>query len=44
MVTFGGSTTESYLVLNDGVAGYNAATDAVILIRYTGRITRFIVS
>jgi VCBS repeat-containing protein len=44
IVTFGGSTTEAYLVLNDAVAGYNPATDAVIRIRYTGRITRFIVT
>ena len=44
VVTFGGSTTEAYLVLNDGVAGYNPATDAVIRVRYTGRITRFIVT
>ena len=44
IVTFGGSATEAYLVLNDGVAGYNPATDAVIRIRYTGRITRFIVT
>jgi Ca2+-binding RTX toxin-like protein len=44
MVTFGGSTTEAYLVLNDAVAGYNPATDAVVRIRYTGRITRFIVN
>ncbi|MCY3013993.1 MAG: VCBS domain-containing protein, partial [Planctomycetota bacterium] len=44
MVTFGGSATEAYLVLNDGIAGYNPAIDAVIRIRYTGRITRFIVT
>jgi Ca2+-binding RTX toxin-like protein len=44
LVTFGGSTTEAYLVLNDGVAGYNPATDAVIRIQYTGRLTRFIVT
>jgi Ca2+-binding RTX toxin-like protein len=44
LVTFGGSTTEAYLVLNDAVAGYNPATDAVVRVRYTGRITRFIVT
>jgi Ca2+-binding RTX toxin-like protein len=44
IVTFGGSTTEAYLVLNDAVAGYNPATDAVVRVRYTGRITRFIVT
>jgi len=41
LVTFGGSTDEVYLVLNDGIAGYNSATDGVIRIRYTGTLSTF---
>ena len=41
LVTFGGSTDEVYLVLNDGIAGYDAATDGVIRIRYTGTLDVF---
>jgi Ca2+-binding RTX toxin-like protein len=43
LVTFGGSTDEVYLVRNDGIAGYNAATDGVIRIRYTGMLDGFAV-
>jgi Ca2+-binding RTX toxin-like protein len=41
LVTFGGSTDEVYLVLNNGIAGYNAATAGVIRIRYTGTLDGF---
>ena len=41
LVTFGGSTDEVYLVLNDGTAGYDATTDGVIRIKYTGKLDEF---
>jgi hypothetical protein len=41
LVTFGGSTDEVYLVLNDGIAGFNPATDGVLRIKYTGTLTDF---
>ena len=41
LVTFGGSTNEVYLVLNNGIAGYSAATDGVIRIRSTGTLDGF---
>ena len=41
LVTFGGSADEVYLVLNDGIAGFNPATDGVIRIRYTGTLNDF---
>ena len=41
LVTFGGSTDEVYLVLNDGTAGYDATTDGVIRIKYTGKLDDF---
>jgi len=44
IVTFGGSKTEAYLVLNDAVAGYNAVTDAVVRLRYTGKINKLFVT
>ena len=43
LVTFGRSTDEVYLVLNDGIAGYSAATDGVIRIKYTGMLDNFAV-
>jgi len=41
LVTCGGSTDEVYLVLNDGIVGYSAATDGVIRIRSTGTLDGF---
>ncbi|MEI8229476.1 MAG: bluetail domain-containing putative surface protein, partial [Planctomycetota bacterium] len=41
LVTFGGSTDEVYLVLNDGIAGYDVATDSVVRIRYTETLNDF---
>jgi len=41
LVTFGGSTNEVYLVLNNGIAGYSAAADGVIRIRSTGTLDGF---
>ena len=44
LVTFGRSTDEVYLVLNDGIAGYNAATDGVIRIKYKGTLGSFAIA